>query len=118
MAIRLRRGKGESSPLWIFEYPIEGDRYYIGADAARGKEEGDFSAAVCWNGYTGEQAFSFAAKRGVEDFAATLNLLGRLYFNAMMYPEQTGGDGAHVLKLLRDHWRYPTWAPWKGRDDK
>lgn len=116
--LRFRRGKDENAPLWVWEFPDPDGKYYIGADAARGKEQGDFSAAVCWNGYTGEQAFTYAARCSVDRFAWLLNALGRHYNNAMMYPEQTGGDGAHVLKLLRDTHRYPTWAPWKGRDDK
>ena len=116
--IHLRRGKGESSSLYIWEYPEDGNSYYIGADAARGVEHGDFSAAVGWNGHTGEQAFTYAAREGVDQFAATLNLLGLYYGKAMISPEQTGGDGAQVMKLLRDKYRYPRWAPWKGRDDK
>jgi hypothetical protein len=118
MAIKLRRGTGEHSPLHIWEYPIVGDKYYIGADAARGKVEGDFSAAVAFNGNTGEMAFSFAERRGVEPFAQTLNLLGLFYNRAMMNLEVTGGDGSHVNKLLRDDYRYSNWYIWKGRDDK
>jgi hypothetical protein len=116
--IRLRRGKDENSPLWIWEFPDPDCKYYIGADAARGKEDGDFSAAIGWNGHTGEQAFTWSGRCSVDHFAWTLNALGLYYNKAMMYPEQTGGDGAHVLKLLRDSYHYPTWAPWKGRDDK
>ena len=119
-----RRGKGESSPLWVWEWPIEGDKYYIGADAARGNldasgtAQGDFSAAVCWNGITGNQAFTFAARLGVDEFAWTLNSLGRWYNKALMNVEQTGGDGSQVNKLLRDRYHYPTLYGWLGKDDK
>lgn len=116
--IHLRRGKGESSPLYIWEYPTDGNSYYIGADAARGVEDGDFSAAVGWNGHTGEQAFTYAAREGVDQFAQTLNLLGLFYGKAMMNVEQTGGDGAQVMKLLRDTYRYPKFPSWRGKDDK
>lgn len=122
--IQFRRGRGEQSPLWIWEYPIEGDKYYIGADAARGNldadgtAKGDFSAAVCWNGVTGNQVFTFAARLGVEEFAWTLNALGRYYHRALVNVEQTGGDGSQVNKLLRDKYHYPNLYGWKGKDDK
>lgn len=122
--VQFRRGRGEQSPLWIWEYPIEGDRYYIGADAARGNldpdgtAKGDFSAAVCWNGVTGNQAFTFAARLGVEEFGWTLNALGRYYHRALVNVEQTGGDGSQVNKLLRDKYHYPNLYGWKGKDDK
>lgn len=122
--IQLRRGRGESSPLWIWEQPIDGDKYYMGADAARGNldpdgtAKGDFSAAVCWNGITGNQAFTFAARLGVEEFAWTINALGRYYNKALVNVEQTGGDGSQVNKLLRDKYHYPNLYGWLGKDDK
>jgi hypothetical protein len=122
--IQLRRGRGESSPLWVWETPIDGDKYYLGADAARGNldpdgtAKGDFSAAVCWNGITGNQAFTFAARLGVEEFAWTVNALGRYYNKALVNVEQTGGDGSQVNKLLRDKYHYPNLYGWLGKDDK
>jgi hypothetical protein len=122
--VKLVRGRGESSPLWIWEQPISGDRYYIGADAARGNldpngtAQGDFSAAVCWNGITGNQAFTFASRLGVDEFAWTLNALARWYNRALVNVEQTGGDGSQVNKLLRDKYHYPALYGWLGKDDK
>jgi hypothetical protein len=122
--VKLIRGSGESSPLWLWEEPIEGDKYYIGADAARGNldpsgtAQGDFSAAVGWNGVTGNQAFTFAARLGVDEFAWTLNALGRWYNRALINVEQTGGDGSQVNKLLRDTYHYPALYGWLGKDDK
>jgi len=118
MQIQLQRGRSEKSPLWLYEYPQPNARYYIGADAARGVEDGDFSAAVGFNGNTGEQAFTWANREGVEVFAYHLNLLGHFFNRAMLNIEVTGGDGAHTQKLLRDKYRYPTWYLWRGRDDK
>jgi hypothetical protein len=118
LQIQLQRGRSEKSPLWLFEYPQPNARYYIGADAARGVEDGDFSAAVGFNGHTGEQAFTWANREGVEVFAYHLNLLGHFFNRAMLNIEVTGGDGAHTQKLLRDKYRYPTWYLWRGRDDK
>jgi len=123
--IHLRRGRGEeSSPLWLWERPIDGDKYYLGCDAARGAldpdgtAKGDFSAAVCWNGITGNQAFTFAARLGVEEFAFTINALARWFNKALVNVEQTGGDGSQVNKLLRDKYRYPNLYGWLGKDDK
>lgn len=118
MTIQLRRGRGESASLYIWEYPEPGSDYFIGGDAARGVEDGDFAGAVGFNGNTGEQAFTFSARQGVEPFAQTLYLLATFYNKAMLNVEQTGGDGAQVMKILRDRYRYSKMAPWRGRDDK
>jgi hypothetical protein len=122
--VHLHRGRGESSPLWIWEQPIPGDKYYIGADAARGNldtsgtAQGDFSAAVGWNGITGNQAFTYAAREGVDEFAWKLNSLARWYNKALVNVEQTGGDGSQVNKILRDRYHYPALYGWLGKDDK
>ena len=122
--VNLIRGRGESSPLWIWEEPIEGDKYYIGGDAARGNldpsgtAQGDFSAAVGWNGITGNQAFTYSARTGVDEFAWTINALARWYGKALVNIEQTGGDGSQVNKLLRDRYHYPNLYGWLGKDDK
>lgn len=122
--VTFRRGRGEQSPLWVWEFPVEGCKYYMGADAARGNldlegtAQGDFSAAICFNGTTGNQAFSFADRLGVEEFAWVMNALGRYYHRAMVNVEQTGGDGSQVNKLLRDKYHYPNLYGWLGKDDK
>lgn len=122
--VKLIRGRGESSPLWIWEMPIPGDKYYIGCDAARGNldtggtAQGDFSAAVGWNGITGNQAFTYADRCGVDEFAWIMNALGRWYNKGLINVEQTGGDGSQVNKLLRDRYRYPNLYGWLGKDDK
>jgi len=120
----VRQSRSEASPLWIWEEPIPGDKYYIGGDAARGNldpsgtAQGDFSAAVGWNGITGNQAFTYTARTGVDEFAWIVNALARWYNKALVNIEQTGGDGSQVNKLLRDRYHYPALYGWLGKDDK
>lgn len=106
------------SSLAVWALPRPGCSYYIGADAARGVESGDFAAAVCWCAETGEQVCRFSSKIGAEDFAKVLNYLGRFYNNAMLNPELTGNLGLWTQKVLRDQFNYPNLYRWKGRDDK
>lgn len=105
-------------PLKVFEWPVEGDHYYLGVDAAKGVEDGDFAAIVGWNAETGAQAFTYAAQVGPEILSAIVNHLGRWYNNGMVNIEITGGWGYMVLKDLRDRWHYPTQYMWMSRDDR
>ena len=125
LEVTLRKSKlAEAAPLWVWEMPQEGAHYYVGADAARGlldpngQAHGDFSAAVCINGNTGNQAFTYANRIPVTEFAWFLNAIGRLYNKAMLNPEVTGGDGSQVYKLLRDEHKYNNLYGWLGKDDK
>jgi hypothetical protein len=104
--------------LRIWEDPKPGHYYYVGLDAARGEEGRDFSAAVCFDGTTGHQVFTYAAHSVPEHFAAYMNSAGRRYNKAMLNPELTGGYGYAVLSALRDAYRYPNLYYWKGKDDK
>lgn len=105
-------------PLAVWKYPHPEHRYYIGCDAAKGVEEGDFAAAAVWDGSTGEQAARFDARVPPEVFALILNDLGRWYNKAMLNVELTGGYGREVQKRLRDELMYPNFYRWKGKDDK
>jgi hypothetical protein len=105
-------------PLYLWELPQPNTHYFIGVDAAKGQVDGDFAAAVCWNGCTGEQAFTYAAKVGPEALGEVVNYLGRWYNRAMVNVELTGGWGYAVMKDLRDKYRYPNQYLWRGsRDD-
>jgi hypothetical protein len=122
---QFRLRKSEKGDLVIWEKPREGHYYYIGADAARGDydplaksgEPGDFAAATCINGTTGQQAFRYAARVVPEVFASFLSVLGLRYNKAMINPELTGGYGATVLTTLRDIYQYPNFYFWRGKDD-
>jgi hypothetical protein len=105
-------------PLYIWEQPHDCDHYYIGVDAAKGVEEGDFASAVGWNAETGKQAFTYAAKIGPERLAEVVHFLARRYNKAMVNVELTGGWGYQTMKDLRDKYHYPNQYLWRSRDDK
>jgi hypothetical protein len=105
-------------PLHLWQKPRPGDHYFIGVDAAKGVEEGDFASAVGWNAETGEQAFTYASRVGPERLGEVCNYLGRWYNKAMVNVELTGGWGAQVMKELRDTYHYPNQYLWRSRDDK
>jgi hypothetical protein len=110
--------ESREGPLEIWEWPKEGDHYYVGVDAAKGMEDGDFAAAVGWNAETGRQAFRYAARVGPEILGSVVNWIGRMYDKAMVNVEITGGWGYIVLRELRDRWHYPGQYLWLGRDDR
>lgn len=120
MFIQKREG-----PLYIWEDPQPLAHYFIGVDAAKGVEEGDFASAVGWNAETGAQAFTYAARVGPERLGEIVNYLGRWFGrksgcagDAMVNVELTGGWGYQVMKDLRDKYHYPNQYLWRSRDDK
>lgn len=111
----------------VWEYPQSGMHYYIGADAARGEEQGesgqmratgDFASMVVWNGDTGNQAARYAAKINPERLADECDKVGRFYNRGMVNIELTGNLGLWAQTLLRDRYAYPNLYRWKGRDDR
>lgn len=111
--VRVRDGA-----LSIWEEPRHGHKYYIGMDAAVGIETGDFAAISVWDGTTGCQVAQYADRVVPEIVAFNLNLLGLWYNRAMTNGELTGNSGREVLRIMRDHYHYPFFAQWKGKDDK
>ena len=105
-------------PLYIWETPHPLCHYFIGVDAAKGVEEGDFACIVGWNAETWEQAFTYAAKIGPEALSEKVNFLGKWYNRGMVNVELTGGWGYQVMKDLRDKYHYPNQYLWRSRDDK
>lgn len=104
--------------LAVWEEPIYGHKYYAGMDAAVGVEEGDFAAISVWDGSTGNQVAQYADRVVPEVVAFILNCLGLWYNRALTNGELTGNSGREVLRYMRDHYRYPFLAQWKGKDDK
>ena len=104
--------------LLVWQRPVPGHRYYIGADAALGLDHGDFAAYSIFDGTTGLMAARFADRIHPELMAEQLNLVGRWYNNGMINVELTGNLGRITQKLLRDHYRYPSIYVWKGKDDR
>ena len=116
--------KDDNGPWFIWKFPFDangradGLKYYGGADAALGMEEGDFAAIAMLCGQTGELAARFAERVPPEMLADQMDMVGRYYGNAIMNPELTGNLGRWALIKLRDVFRYPNIYSWKGRDDR
>jgi len=116
--------KDDNGPVFLWKYPVnennkpDGLHYFIGADAALGTEEGDFTAYCCLCGETGELACRFAERVPPEILAEQLNMCGNFYNLAMVNIELTGNLGRWALKVLRDTYRYSNIYTWKGRDDR
>lgn len=123
-ATNYRFTKDDHGPWHIWKLPHDEQgrsdrfRYYGGADAALGTEEGDFAAICLLCGQTGELAARFSERVPPEELANQMDMAGRFYNVAMMNPELTGNLGRWALKTLRDKWRYPNIYTWKGRDDR
>lgn len=111
--VRVRDGA-----LSIWEEPKRDHKYYLGMDAAVGIETGDFAAICVWDGTTGRQVAQYADKVVPEVCAFMVHCLGHYYNRAMTNGELTGNSGREVLRILRDHYHYPFFAMWKGKDDK
>jgi hypothetical protein len=116
--------KSDTGPWHIWKYPhneygkADGYKYYGGADAALGTEEGDFAAIVMLCGETGEVSARYSERIPPEELANQMDMAGHYYHMAMMNPELTGNLGRWALIKLRDNYRYPNIYKWKGRDDR
>lgn len=110
--------------LHLWQMPVRDDgiprtdRYYIGADAALGREEGDFAAYCILNGTTGELVARFADRIHPEALADQLDMAGRWFGNAKINIELTGHYGREAQKIMRDRYHYPNFHIWKGKDDR
>lgn len=110
------RAKGGALNVW--EEPKKDHKYFIGMDAAVGVEEGDFAAICVWDGTTGYEVAQYADRVVPEVLAYIMHCLGHWYNRALTNGELTGNSGREVLRVLRDHYHYPNFAYWKGKDDK
>lgn len=110
--------RNRTGALLIWEEPKPGHKYYIGMDAAVGLESGDFAAISIFDGTTGHQCAQYADKVVPEVVAYQMHCLGQWYNRALTNGELTGNSGREVLRVLRDHYMYPNFMAWKGKDDK
>jgi hypothetical protein len=104
--------------LAVWESPLPDHRYYIGADAATGVEDGDFAAYCILDGTTGHMVARCAERIHPEVLARNLLMAGTLYNKALINIELTGHLGRTVYQRLRDDFRYNNLYGWKGKDDK
>lgn len=90
---------GDDNEFWIFEEPIEGHQYILGADVARG-DGADFSTIWIIDFTTMEQVMEYRGKVPPDLFATIIYEYGNLY-QAYTVVDITGGMGVTtVLKLV------------------
>lgn len=86
--------------LLIWEQPLKGFAYVIGADPAEGRG-GDNSVAEVFNAHTGEQVAEFATNHIPPDkFGLLLIDVGKMYNNAFIVVE-ANNHGHAVLQVMR-----------------
>jgi hypothetical protein len=93
--------KTKSGEWRIYEEPVDGHRYAIGADVATGLGN-DFSSAHIIDLSNGRWVGEYHARVGEDVFAKDLYYAGRWYFDALIAPETQGGYGRAVVIPLRD----------------
>lgn len=101
----------------IWQDPLPGHPYVIGADVATGTTGGDYSAAIVLNMRTLEQVASIHGLIPPHDFAVLLNTIGRHYNKAIVAIEVNHIGLAVQDPLIRTFY-YPNLHPWKGKPDQ
>ncbi len=98
----------DDTGLHVWEKPLAGGRYVIGADIGGGgqsyvnddgEEQSDYSAAAVINVLTGRVVATFRGKIKPEPFAALLLGWAKAYNEAFIVPERQG-YGQQVVKIL------------------
>lgn len=95
---------GKNGGLLVWQRPVVGKRYVVGADVAEGIEVGndkrDYSSAAVYDWQTGVHVASLHGQWGVDIYAKHLDELGRTYNNALLGVERNN-HGHAVLLVLR-----------------
>jgi len=89
--------------LRIWEVPVQGRSYVLGADPAEGLERGDFSAAVVMDRNTGLDVAWLHGHFPPQEFADYLADLGRWYNGALLGCERNNHGGTVLLELQNTH---------------
>ena len=100
--------------LVVWEEPILGHRYVIGADPAEGNPNSDESAATVLVALTWAQVAELAGKIEPSTFAGYLDELGRWYNSADVLPERNN----HGHLLIRELQRLGSLRVLEGYDGK
>lgn len=109
-----------SGPLVVFRPPQKGESYVIGADPSEGIAKkrdggaGDNAAAVVLSNRM-EQCAELCGTLDPYEFGDYLDMLGRFYNTALIYPEVSGyGGGFAVTHFLKES--YPRLGIWRYWD--
>lgn len=105
---------GSSPDGWkVYELPMPGVRYVIGADVAEGLERGDADSAHVLRVDDGRCVAALHGRWPMSIYAAKLFALGRFYHDALLGVERNN-HGHSVLLKLREY-QYPALVWWKGK---
>ena len=105
---------GREKEFWIWEKPIEGHKYIMGVDVARGDGE-DSSTIVIIDFTTMTQVMEYQGKIKPDKLAEVVCEYGNLY-NAYTVVDITGGMGVStVLKLLELNYKHLHYDEPKGK---
>lgn len=96
-----RQHRHDSGRIHVYEEPVEGVSYAIGADVATGRGQ-DFSAAYVVRLDDPRLVCEFRGKLDADLYAEQLHFLGRWYHTALIAVETGGGYGDAVIVPLRD----------------
>ena len=90
----------EAGPWRIYEKPVPGAAYAVGADVASGTSR-DYSAAHIINCNTGKIAATFREQLDEDQFALQLKFMGLAYNRALIACERNNSGRATILALQR-----------------
>src|SRR5215470_1587518 len=93
--------------LSIFESPVTGINYAIGADGAQGVDGGDESTAYVLKLPTLEEVAVFSDIIRPDEFAGVLNYLSLLYNKALLGVELNDKGGYAAVEKLVNYYHYP-----------
>lgn len=93
--------------LTIYESPIEGATYVIGADGAQGVRNGDDSSFVVFRLPELIEVASFSDIVIPDQFSGILNYIGRLYNDALLGCELNDKGGYAAVEKLVNFYHYP-----------
>lgn len=93
--------KRDGAPISVYQTPVKGKRYAVGADIATGTGE-DFSCAFVIDLSTAQLVAELHTKTDYDEFAKQLHYLGLWFNKARVAPEKAGGYGDTVIAYLRD----------------
>lgn len=88
--------------LKVWERPVVGDAYVIGADVAEGLEWGDFSSAHVIHLRSGEVVAHWHGHIAADEYADVLDAMGRFYNMALIGPEANNHGLTTITHLRRN----------------
>ena len=95
--------------ITLWEEPIPGAHYLIGADVSEGKGNGDYQAAVVVDVERWVEVAELHERWPMEDYAAKLDKIGRYFNNAELAVEKNN-HGHTILLALRSGLAHRMWS--------